>query len=69
MHLFDDAGPPTKVTVTRDDALRYYRQMLTVRRFETAAGAMYKEKLIRGFCHLYNGQEAICVGMKKFLMA
>jgi len=36
--------------------------MLTIRRFETAAGSMYKEKLIRGFCHLYNGQEAICVG-------
>ncbi|CAG9799478.1 unnamed protein product [Chironomus riparius] len=63
LHLFDDAGPPTKVTVTRDDALRFYKQMLTIRRFETAAGAMYKEKLIRGFCHLYNGQEAICVGM------
>lgn len=59
-----DSGPNTNVTLTRDDALKYYRQMQTIRRMETAAGNLYKAKKIRGFCHLYSGQEACAVGMK-----
>jgi len=62
-----ESGPSNKVTLTRDDALALYEKMHTVRRMETAAGNMYKEKIIRGFCHLYSGQEAIAVGMKAAL--
>ena len=47
--------------------MHYYRQMVSVRRMETAAANLYKEKAIRGFCHLCSGQEAICVGMKAAL--
>lgn len=57
-------GPSTEVTCTRDDAMKYYREMMTIRRMETAANNLYKEKIIRGFCHLYSGQEACAVGME-----
>jgi len=49
--------------LTRDDALLFYKQMVTIRRMEQEASKLYKEQVIRGFCHLYSGQEACCVGM------
>lgn len=57
------SGPLIKVTLTKEDALKMYEQMLTIRRMETVSGNLYKEKIIRGFCHLYSGQEACAVGM------
>lgn len=51
-----DSGPADKATLIQEDAVKYYRQMLAIRRMETAAGNLYKEKAIRGFCHLYSGQ-------------
>ncbi len=57
-------GPSTEVSVSDEDALKFYREMATVRRLEAAANALYKEKAVRGFCHLYTGQEAVCVGME-----
>jgi pyruvate dehydrogenase E1 component alpha subunit len=40
-----------------------YKQMVLMRRFEEAAGRVYQMGgHIRGFCHLYIGQEAVAVG-------
>lgn len=63
LHRLDE-GPATSTTLTRDDGLRIYREMVTIRRMETAAANLYKEKAVRGFCHLCSGQEAIYSGMK-----
>jgi len=38
--------------------------MLFIRRFEEKAGQLYGLKKIGGFCHLCNGQEAVCVGVE-----
>ncbi|GAB4180353.1 MAG: pyruvate dehydrogenase (acetyl-transferring) E1 component subunit alpha [Thalassobaculales bacterium] len=48
----------------REEMLRFYRDMLLIRRFEEKAGQMYGMGLIGGFCHLYIGQEAVVVGMQ-----
>lgn len=62
-----EAEIPTKFSLTREDAIKYYVQMKTIRTMETAAGNLYKEKAIRGFCHLYSGQEACCIGLNSVL--
>ncbi|HJS30983.1 MAG TPA: pyruvate dehydrogenase (acetyl-transferring) E1 component subunit alpha [Alphaproteobacteria bacterium] len=46
------------------ELIKFYRDMLLIRRFEEKAGQMYGMGLIGGFCHLYIGQEAVVVGMQ-----
>ena len=50
--------------VSKDDLLKYYHEMLLIRRFEEKAGQLYGMGLIGGFCHLYIGQEAVVVGLE-----
>ena len=50
--------------VSKEDLLKYYREMLLIRRFEEKAGQLYGMGLIGGFCHLYIGQEAVVVGLE-----
>ncbi|NBZ86118.1 pyruvate dehydrogenase (acetyl-transferring) E1 component subunit alpha [Stagnihabitans tardus] len=53
-----------KSNVSREELLKYYREMLLIRRFEEKAGQLYGMGLIGGFCHLYIGQEAVVVGLE-----
>jgi pyruvate dehydrogenase E1 component alpha subunit len=50
-----------------DQLLKFYRDMLLIRRFEEKAGQLYGMGLIGGFCHLYIGQEAVVVGMQSVI--
>lgn len=52
-------APPT---APRDAALSLLRDMLRIRRMEERAAELYGEAKIRGFLHLYIGEEAVAVG-------
>ncbi len=43
--------------------LRWFKDMLLMRRFEEKCGQLYTMQKFGGFCHLYIGQEAILAGM------
>ena len=60
-------GEPQRYAATTDEMLRFYREMVLIRRFEERAGQLYGLGLIGGFCHLYIGQEAVAVGLQSAL--
>ena len=47
---------------SKETYLYWYELMLLLRRFEEKTGQLYGMQKIRGFCHLYIGQEAIAAG-------
>ena len=51
-----------KTKFTKETYLTWYESMLLMRRFEERAGQLYIQQKIRGFCHLYIGQEALVAG-------
>ncbi|MCX8277439.1 MAG: pyruvate dehydrogenase (acetyl-transferring) E1 component subunit alpha [Dehalococcoidia bacterium] len=56
------AGLDESVVTSKVDHLELFRQMFLIRQFEIACGENYSKGLIRGFLHLYIGQEATGVG-------
>ncbi len=51
--------------VTRDEGLTIYEDMLLGRYFEDKCAELYQRGKVKGFVHLYNGQEAVCSGVVK----
>jgi pyruvate dehydrogenase E1 component alpha subunit len=55
--------PSTQVTTNKEEMIRFLTEMYTMRRMEITNDTEYKARNIRGFCHLYDGQEAVASGM------
>jgi pyruvate dehydrogenase E1 component alpha subunit len=51
-----------KTEFTKENYLFWYENMQLMRKFEERAGQLYGMQKIKGFCHLYIGQEACVAG-------
>jgi pyruvate dehydrogenase E1 component alpha subunit len=60
--LTEQKDPFKNVDLSEEQLIKMYYDMLLIRRFEEKAAQMYGMEKIMGFCHLYNGQEAVAVG-------
>jgi len=47
---------------SKETYIKWYKDMLLMRKFEEKAGQLYIQQKFGGFCHLYIGQEAIVAG-------
>ena len=52
----------SKLSFSKDTYMYWYESMYLMRKFEEKAGQLYGQQKIRGFCHLYIGQEACTSG-------
>lgn len=51
-----------KNTLTKEQKIAFYKEMLLARRLEERVGQLYTQQKFSGFCHLYIGQEAVSTG-------
>lgn len=51
-----------KTKFSKETYIKWYESMLLMRKFEEKTGHLYIQQKIRGFCHLYIGQEALVAG-------
>jgi pyruvate dehydrogenase E1 component alpha subunit len=56
------AAAAAKVEFSKEQYLWWYHNMQLQRKFEEKAGQLYGQQKIKGFCHLYIGQEACSSG-------
>jgi len=59
----DSHTPSMRAPLERAHALQLLRQMLHIRQLESKAAELYSAGKIRGFMHLYDGEEAVAVGI------
>src|SRR3974390_1246203 len=52
-----------KPRLSREHMLDLLKQMIRIRRFEDKCAELYTQEKIRGFMHLYDGEEAVAVGV------
>src|SRR6516165_10739897 len=52
-----------KPRLSRSHALDLLQRMMRIRRFEDKCAELYTQEKIRGFLHLYDGEEAVAVGV------
>ena len=52
----------TTPSFSKETYMKWYEDMQMMRKFEEKAGQLYGQQKIRGFCHLYIGQEACVAG-------
>ncbi len=60
-------GAAHKPRLSREHLLDLLYQMLRIRRFEEKCAELYTQQKIRGFLHLYIGEEAVSVGIMRAL--
>lgn len=58
------AKKSSKKKVSKETYLEWYELMLRIRKFEERSLMLYGQRKIRGFCHVYIGQEAVAAGIE-----